>query len=130
MISIDASFNWNNKTKKALQNAPEKTIRLIARQTLDFTVDSKFVPSSEGAPYRIPANHRSGELERSTSGGGVKGDYATGIYIGSFTDYAQYVYGRQGVHWTRGSTKPKWFEYTWEKYGKGILANACKVNKL
>lgn len=130
MISVSATFNWNDKTKILLSQAPEKILRQIARQTLDFTADTHVIANSNGAPYRLPAGHKSGETQSSTIRGGVKGDYATGFYIGSFTDYAKYVYGREGVVWTNPNTQSKWFEYTWDKYGKGIIDNACKVNKL
>ena len=130
MISVSASFEWNDKTKIMLQQAPEKIVKQIARQTLDFTRSEHVVANSKNAPYKIPRGHSSGLLERSTINGGVKGDYQTGFYIGSFTDYASYVYEREGVHWTNPNTKTKWFEYIWDKYGKGVLENACKVNKL
>lgn len=118
MISVDASFKWNEKTKIMLQNAPEKIVRQIARQTLDYTGSTKVTA------------YDTGKTERSMYSHGVQGDYKTGFYIGNFTDYAQYVYGRYGVTWTNPNTQPKWFEYIWEKYGKGIIDNACKVNKL
>ena len=132
MMSIEATFKWNEKTRILLQKAPEKVLRSIARQTLDYTKSTKVVASSENAPYKIPVGHRSGTLERSMGQGnsGVHGDFMSGFYIGNFTDYACYVYGREGVHWTRGSTQPKWFEYTWDKLGSGIIDTAVKENKI
>ena len=41
MISINATFKWNDRTKIMLSQAPEKILRQIARQTLDFTGSTK-----------------------------------------------------------------------------------------
>ena len=118
MISVSASFKWNDKTRIMLNQAPEKIVRQIARQTLDYTGSTKVTA------------YDTGKTERSMYSHGVQGDYASGFYIGNFTDYAQYVYEREGVQWTNPATKTKWFDYIWERYGKGITDNACKVNKL
>ena len=125
-----ATFKWNEKTKIMLQEAPEKILRQVARQTLDYTGSSKVVANSIGANYKLPAGHTSGATEQSMYSHGVQGDYNTGLYIGNFTDYASIVYVKNNVTWTNPNTKTKWFEYIWEKYGKGIIENACKVNKL
>lgn len=113
-----ATFKWNEKTKIMLQEAPEKILRQVARQTLDYTGSNKVTA------------YNTGKTEQSMYSHGVQGDYNTGLYIGNFTDYASYVYPKTNVTWTNPNTKPKWFEYIWEKYGKGILENACKVNKI
>ena len=119
MISVSATFKWNDKTKIKLQQAPEKTVRQIARQTLDYTGSSKVTA------------YDTGKTEMSMYSKGVQGDYKTGLYIGNFTDYAQYVYEpRRVVTWTNPNTKPKWFEFIWNKHGKGIIDNAVKVNKV
>lgn len=118
MINVSASFQWNDKTKIALSQAPEKIMRQIARQTLDYTGSTKVTA------------YDTGKTERSMFSQGVQGDYDRGFYIGNFTDYAQYPYNMSGVNWTNPATQSKWFEYIWEKYGKGIIDNACKVNKL
>lgn len=130
MMSVSATFKWNEKTKLMLQNAPEKVVRSIARRTLDLTGSSKVVANSSGARYKLPPGHRSGMLERSMYTGGVKGDYVSGFYIGNFTDYAMYVYPKTGVHWTNPNTKTKWFEYIWDKHGSGIIDSAIKENKI
>lgn len=113
-----ATFKWNEKTKIMLQEAPEKILRQVARQTLDYTGSNKVTA------------YNTGKTEQSMYSHGVQGDYNTGLYIGNFTDYASYVYPKTNVTWTNPNTKTKWFEYIWEKYGKGILENACKVNKI
>lgn len=130
MIEVSASFEWNDKTKKLLKEAPEKMLRQIARQTLDYTGSTKVVANSSGARYKLPPGHRSGETEQSMYSQGVQGDYENGFYIGNFTSYASYVYVKENVNWTNPNTKTKWFEFTWEKYGKGITDNAVKVNKI
>lgn len=132
MMSVSATFKWNEKTRILLQNAPEKVVRSIARQTLDYTKSTKVVANSERHRYKLPPGHRSGTLERSMKQGdsGVHGDFEKGFYIGNFTDYASYVYPREGVVWSNPNTKTKWFEYTWEKLGSGIISNAIKENKI
>lgn len=130
MISVSATFKWNDRTKLLLQQAPEKILRQVARQTLDYTGSTKVTANSTGASYKLPPGHKSGATERSMYTGGVKGDFKSGFYIGNFTDYASYVYPKSGVNWTNPNTQTKWFEYTWTKYGKGILDNAVSVNKL
>lgn len=118
MISVSASFKWNDKTKIALEQAPEKIMRQIARQTLDYTGSTKVTA------------YETGKTERSMFEHGVQGDMDNGLYIGNFTDYAAYPYYMEDVTWTNPGTQTKWFEFVWEKYGKGIIDNACKVNKL
>lgn len=118
MISVSATFKWNEKTKLKLQNAPEKILKQVARQTLDYTGSSKVTARNTG------------KTETSMYSGGVQGDYKNGFYIGNFTDYASYVYPKENVAWTNPNTKTKWFEYIWTKYGKGIIDNAIAVNKL
>lgn len=130
MISVDASFKWNDKTKRLLEQASEKILKQIARQTLDYTGSSKVVANSTGASYTLPAGHSSGKTEQSMYSHGVEGDFKKGFYIGNFTDYAAYVYPKKGVNWSNPNTKTKWFEYIWERQGKGIIENAIRSNKL
>lgn len=118
MMSIEATFKWNEKTRINLQRAPEKIMRAIARQTLDLTGSSKVTA------------YNTGKTERSMYTQGVQGDYESGFYIGNFTDYASYVYPKSNVHWTNPNTKTKWFEYIWEKHGSGIIDTAVKENKI
>lgn len=118
MMSVSATFKWNEKTRILLQNAPEKVVRSIARRTLDLTGSSKVTA------------YKTGKTERSMYAGGVKGDYVSGFYIGNFTDYAMYVYPKSNVHWTNPNTKTKWFEHIWQKHGTGIIDTAIKENKI
>lgn len=117
-MQVSATFKWNDKTKLMLEQAPEKIMRMIARQTLDYTGSNKVTA------------YLTGKTEQSMYTHGVQGDYNTGLYIGNFTDYAEIVYNKTGVNWTNPNTQPKWFEFIWTKYGKGITDNACKVNKI
>lgn len=118
MMSVSATFRWNEKTRILLQNAPEKVVRSIARQTLDLTGSSKVTA------------YKTGKTERSMYTQGVQGDFEKGFYIGNFTDYAMYVYPKSGVHWTNPNTKTKWFEHIWQKHGTGIIDTAIKENKI
>lgn len=118
MIEVSASFKWNDKAKQLLSSVPEKMVRQIARQTLDYTGSTKVTA------------YDTGKTERSMYSQGVQGDYKTGFYIGNFTAYASYVYVKENVNWTNPNTKSKWFEFIWKKYGKGITDNAVKANKI
>lgn len=130
MMSVEATLKWNEKTRINLQQAPEKVMRMIARQTLDLTGSSKVVANSSGARYKLPPGHRSGDTERSMFEKGVQGDMSTGLYIGNFTDYAMYVYPKSNVHWTNPNTKTKWFEHIWTTKGSGIIDRAVKECKI
>lgn len=131
MISVNATFKWNERTRINLEKAPEKIMRSIARQTLDLTGSSKVVANSSGASYKLPPGHRSGQTERSMYENAVQGDYETGFYIGNFTDYASYVYEpRRSVQWTNPNTKTKWFEYIWKRHHSTIIETAIKENKI
>lgn len=130
MMSVEATLKWNEKTRINLQQAPEKVMRMIARDTLDETKSAKVMPNSSRATYRIPPGHRSGELEMSAYENGVQGDFETGFYIGNFTDYAMYVYPKSNVHWTNPNTKTKWFEHIWTTKGSGIIDRAIKECKI
>lgn len=118
MISISATMKWGPRTQIALQEAPEKVLRAIARQTLDLTGSSKVTA------------YKTGKTERSMYDKGVQGDFEKGLYIGNFTDYAMYVYPRTNVHWTNPNTKTKWFEHIWTTKGPGIISNAIKECKI
>ena len=48
MISVNASFKWNERTRINLQKAPEKIMRSIANQTLKLTGSSKIVAYRDG----------------------------------------------------------------------------------
>lgn len=119
MISAKATFKWNERTKINLEKAPEKIMRSIARQTLDLTGSAKVVA------------RRDGDTEDTMYSEGIKGDFKTGLYIGNFTDYASYVYEpKRRVHWTNPNTKPKWFEYIWQKNKSSIIKTAIKETNL
>lgn len=118
MMSVEATLKWNEKTRINLQQAPEKVMRMIARQTLDLTGSSKVTA------------YKTGKTERSMFEKGVQGDMSTGLYIGNFTDYAMYVYPKSNVHWTNPNTKTKWFEHIWTTKGSGIIDRAIKECKI
>ena len=129
-MKVEATFKWNEKARINLQKAPEKIMRSIARQTLDYTGTQNLVADSTGAPYRLPAGHSSGATKRTMYSEGVQGSYETGFYIGNFTDYAMYVYPRTGVTWTNPNTHTRWFEFIWQTKGAGIIDRAIKECKL
>ena len=118
MIKASATLKWNERTKILLSQAPEKIMKQIARQTLDYTGSEKVTA------------YLSGKTEQSMYAHGVQGDMETGFYIGNFTDYAEYVYPKSNVNWTNPNTQTRWFEYIWNKHGRGIVENAISVNKL
>jgi hypothetical protein len=118
MMSVDATLKWNEKARINLQQAPEKVMRSIARQTLDYTGSSKVTA------------YDTGKTERSMYAQGVQGDMDTGFYIGNFTDYAMYVYPKSNVAWTNPNTQTRWFEFIWRTKGTGIIDRAIKECKL
>lgn len=118
MITVSADLKLNAKTEKALGEAPEKITREIARRTLDLTGSSKVTA------------YDTGKTEQSMFEKGVQGDFNSGLYIGDFTDYAGYVYFKNGVNWTNPNTKTRWFEFIWTKHGKSIINSAVKEFKI
>ena len=111
-------LKWAHGAKDKLnKEIPDKIIYEVARATLD------------GVQPTIP--ERTGNMKRTTLAGGVKGSNGD-YYIGSYTDYAKYVYERDNnkTNWTTPGTNSYWFKEYWLKNGKSILSTVLEENKL
>lgn len=99
------------------ETIPDKVIYEIARTTLDLVIPT------------IPQN--TGKMRRATISGGVRGGNGE-YYIGSYTNYAKYVYEMDNnkTHWTTPGTNSYWFKEYWLKHGKGIASMVIEENKI
>ena len=111
-------LKWKPGAKEKLtQEIPDKIIYNVARMTLDLVEPT------------IPEN--TGKMKRSTITGGVRGGNGE-YYIGSYTNYAKYVYTMDNSRttWTTPGTNSYWFKEYWLKHGNSILSMVLKENKL
>lgn len=114
-MQVIAKFEPNLKTERNLSKLPDQVVFGVAKNTLDLTISKEFIP------------RKSKDMLRSSEAGGVRGSNSQ-YYIGSFTDYASYVWKMpQSTNWTNKQSKSQWYAYTLKVYGKTILDNA--VNK-
>lgn len=111
-FSIDVKW-LPGMENKVLHEIPDRIIYSVARQTLDLTYPT------------IP--ELTGKLKQSSLARGVQG--GNGVYkIGSYTDYASYVYvkNNEKTNWTTPGTNSHWFTETLQKKGKSILQEAVR----
>lgn len=101
---------------KIVKEVPDKIMYDIAAQTLSMTYPT------------IP--EKTGKMRQSSLARGVQG--SNKVYrIGSYTDYATYVYNMPDkTHWTTPGTNAEWFNRIWQKSGKSIVSNVVERNKL
>lgn len=102
---------------KLTKDIPDQIVREVATATLNLVIPT--VPE------------RTGKMKRSTMAGGVRGSNSE-YYIGSYTDYAKYVYvmNNDTTHWTTSGTNSYWFKEYWLKHGQSILNMVVEENKL
>lgn len=109
---------WYPGVKEKLLNTyPDKIIYEVASMTLDMAYTT------------IPLGKTSNLRKTSKSEGvrGQKKDY----YIGSYTNYAKYVWDLpDNTKWTTPGTTNKWYEKYYKENGKVILESAIERNKL
>lgn len=111
---------WYSGKKQQIEQVSNKVMYEIARETLD--VSFTHIPLS--------TNKNAGKLRQSSTGGGVKGD-GCNYYIGSYTNYAKYVWSMgNDTNWSTSDTFGKWYGETWKKQGRQILTSAVERNKL
>lgn len=115
-MEIIAEFQPNKQTEQKLERIPDDVLFAVARQTLDLSIP--IIPLSVGHPT-------SGSLRRTSAQGGVR-SCDGGYYIGSFTDYASYVWmmDDETTNWTTSGTHSQWYARTLKEKGKVILENA------
>ena len=117
-MEVTAKFEPNLKTERNLSKLPDEVLKEVALQTLDFAYPT------------IPLSNRknSGKLRLTSKEHGAQKGYG-GYYIGSFTDYASYVWkmSQTKTNWSTPGTGSQWYARTLKKHGKTIIDNA--VNK-
>ena len=119
-MNVDVNFKWQPGAKNKIEQTPKKMLYDIARITLDTTYQN--IPLSN--------NKNSGKLRTSSISGGVreeKQDY----YIGSYTNYAKYVWKMGGnTKWSTPNTFGKWYDEVYRKQYNNINKQAVERNKL
>lgn len=119
-MEVISKFQWEPGAQKKISEQPDKVCYTIARITLDLT-----------EPH-IPLSNKiyAGNLRRTSMSAGVRGtnkDY----YIGSYTDYASYVWDMgSGTRWSTPGTFGKWYEQIFKSKYNTIVNNAIERNKL
>ena len=119
-MNVDVNFKWQPGAKNKIEQAPKKMLYDIARITLDTTYQN--IPLSN--------NKNSGKLRTSSINGGVREDNQ-GYYIGSYTNYAKYVW-KMGANtkWSTPNTFGKWYAEVYRKQYNNINKQAVERNKL
>ena len=106
-LATSIDFNWTPGAQKKILNAGNVITYATARQTLDITF-----------PH-IPK--LTGKMRKTSMAAGVRGQNGN-YYIGSYTDYAKYVWIKpKSTNWSEPNTFGKWYEEIWKKQGKSIV---------
>ena len=106
-LATSIDFNWTPGAQKKILNAGNVITYAIARQTLDITF-----------PH-IPK--LTGKMRKTSMVAGVRGQNGD-YYIGSYTNYAKYVWVKpKSTNWSEPNTFGKWYEEIWKKQGKSIV---------
>ena len=113
-MEVSVSFKPNPRVDSGLKKLPDDMLYAIAKQVLDMS--STVIPMSNTTEH-------SGTLRKATAAGGVRRGNGE-MTIGSYTDYATYVWNMNNVNWTTPGTNNKWFTRTLKKHGATILHNA------
>ena len=119
-MNVDVNFKWQPGAKNKIKQAPKKMLYDIAKITLDMSYQN------------IPLSNRknSGRLRISSANGGVREDNQ-GYYIGSYTNYAKYVWEMGGnTKWSTPNTFGKWYKEVYRKQYNNINKQAVERNKL
>ena len=113
---VSVSVKWEPGAKMALMSAPDKMMYAIARQTLDRSL------------VHIP--FKSGKMRQTSMAAGIRGSNGN-YYIGSYTDYAKYVWVMpRNTNWSEPGTFGKWYQETYKKFMKNIVSISIKENEL
>lgn len=112
----DVKVNWYPGKKKEVLEASDKIMYAIARQTLDRSL------------VHIPL--KSGKMRQTSMSAGIRGSNGN-YYIGSYTDYAKYVWVMPSTtNWSEPGTFGKWYQETYKKFMKNIVSISIKENEL
>lgn len=115
-MDYEVEFKPNPKVERGLKEIPDDILYSIARQTLDMSYTT--IPKSVG-------HETSGKLRNKSLEKGVRGSHQD-YYIGSYTDYAIYVWNMNDAttKWTTPNTHSQWYTRTLKKSGQTIINNA------
>lgn len=118
----DIEVKWNPGAKEKLLNEyPDNIIYQVARMTLDMSYET------------IPLSKRknAGKLRQTSTSAGVRGSDKN-YYIGSYTDYAKYVWEmpNESTNWSTPGTQSEWYKRVWDKKGQNILNTVLERNKI
>ena len=118
----DVIVKWSPGAQNKLLNVyPDTIMYQIARMTLDMSY------------AMIPLSNRknAGQLRRSSMAAGVRGSNKN-YYIGSYTDYAKYVWQmpNESTNWSTPGTASEWYKRYWNKSGKSVVNTVLERNKL
>lgn len=109
---------WNNGAYETItEEVPDRIMYETARETLDLVFPT------------IP--ELTGKMKQTSLAKGVQGSDCE-YKIGSYTDYAMYVYVKNNdtTNWTTPGTNSRWFHEYWEKHGKSIISSVVERNML
>ena len=115
--SESIKVNWIKGVQEEItHNTPDKIMYDIAENTLAITYPT------------IP--ELTGKMKQTSLAHGVKGSNLN-YTIGSYTNYASYVYVMsKKTNWTTPGTNAYWFNEVWVKHSKSIVSEAVERNKL
>lgn len=115
--SVNVQVIWEKGAyNKITKEVPDDIVYEVARETLDMTMPT------------MP--ERTGKMRQTSLARGVQGGNKE-YKIGSYTDYAAYVYDMpQSTNWTTPGTNAQWFMECWQKNSQAILSSVVERNKL
>jgi hypothetical protein len=115
-MADNVKVNWYPGKKKEVLDASDKIMYSIARQTLDKSL------------VHIP--FKSGKMRQTSMSAGVRGSNKN-YYIGSYTNYAKYVWFMPSTtNWSEPGTFGKWYQKIYTRQKKNIVGIAIKENEL
>lgn len=121
-MADDIVVKWSPGAQNKLLNVyPDTIVYQVARMTLDMSYTT------------IPLSNRknAGQLRRTSMAAGVRGSNKN-YYIGSYTDYAKYVWKmpNESTNWSTPGTVSQWYLRYWNKSGKSVINTVLERNKL
>lgn len=119
-FAVNTEVEWVPGAKEKLKKAPDNILYTVAKITLDRTF-----------PH-IPMSRRKGvvHMRQTSMAAGVRGSNGN-YYIGSYTDYAKYVWEMgDGTNWSTPNTFGKWYEKEFKKNFNNIVKTAIERNEL
>lgn len=117
--SVSTSVKWYAGKKEEVKQVSDKIMYAVARITLDLSYTNIPLSNSKGR----------GKLRQTSMSAGVRGSEGN-YYIGSYTNYAKYVWNMKDVNWSTPNTFGKWYEENWKRNRTNIMNQAIERNKL